>query len=75
LNFGLVLYTRVRKMGLEVIAEGNRVVVKVDGQTTADYSDPERRFPRGHILLFQVNEQIIEFRKIEIKELPATKDN
>jgi hypothetical protein len=59
---------------LEVIAEGNRVVVKVNGQTTADYTDSERRFARGHITLFPVNREQdphyrLEFRKIEIKEL------
>jgi serine/threonine protein kinase len=62
---------------LEVIAEGNRVIVKVNGQTTADYSDPERRFARGHISLLAMNRdrdglRYLEFRKIEIKELPPT---
>jgi hypothetical protein len=61
---------------LEVIAEGKRIVVKVKGQTTVDYRDPDPLFARGHITLFPVSgpsgEQI-GFRKIEIKELPADK--
>jgi hypothetical protein len=62
---------------LEVIVEGNHVVVKVNGQTTADYEDPERRFARGHITLVRVSPERdgrnpVEFRKIEIKELDAT---
>jgi CHAT domain-containing protein/tetratricopeptide (TPR) repeat protein len=61
---------------LEVIAEGNRVIVKVDGHTTADYSDPEERFARGHITLLAVNQvregqRYLEFRKIELKTLPS----
>ncbi|HLN31826.1 MAG TPA: protein kinase [Gemmataceae bacterium] len=61
---------------LEVIARGNRVIVSVNGQTTADYVDPERRFARGRITLFAMNrdrdpQRRIEFRKIEIKELPS----
>jgi Domain of Unknown Function (DUF1080)/TIR domain len=58
---------------LEVIAEGKRIVVKVNGQTTVDYRDPEPLFARGHITLFAVSgpsDEQIGFRKIEIKELP-----
>jgi serine/threonine protein kinase len=47
---------------LEVIAEGNRVVVKVNGQMAADYPDPERRFARGHITLFPVNREHLRTR-------------
>ena len=62
---------------LEVVADGNRIVVKVNGQTTADYPDAERRFPRGRITLLPVSGgwdkrpgiRQIEFRKIEIKEM------
>ena len=58
---------------LEVIAEGNRVVVKVNGKTTADHSDPERRFTRGRITLVGFNQirepdRRLELRRIEIKE-------
>src|SRR5262249_16353043 len=57
---------------LEVIAEGNRVIIKVNGHTTADYRDPDRRFACGRITLFAGNRvresgRRLEFRKIEIK--------
>jgi serine/threonine protein kinase/WD40 repeat protein len=59
---------------LEVTAEGNRVVIKVNGRTTADYLDNQQNFARGHITLFAgsgVNggQRRLQFRKIEIKEL------
>jgi hypothetical protein len=60
---------------LEVIAEGNHVAVKVDGKTTADYTDEQRRFTKGHIALQQHSggQTVVEFRKIEVKELPSAK--
>ena len=55
----------------EVIAEGNHIIIKVNGKTTADYTDDKRLFTRGHLALQQHNPQTVaEFRKIEIKELP-----
>jgi hypothetical protein len=57
---------------LEVIAEGNHITLKVDGQTTADYIDAGRRFTRGHIALQQHTPRtVVEFRKIENMELPT----
>jgi len=54
---------------LEVIARGNRLVIKVNGTTTADYTDTKRLFFSGHIALQQNGPlTIVEFRKIEIKE-------
>jgi hypothetical protein len=58
---------------MEVIAQDNRIIVKVDGKTTADFTDQKRRFTTGHIALQQHNPQTVaEFRKIEIKELPGS---
>ena len=59
----------------EVIAEGNHLVVKVNGKTTADYTDAKRLFTSGHVALQQLNPQTVaEFRKIEIKELTQADD-
>jgi serine/threonine protein kinase/WD40 repeat protein/cyclophilin family peptidyl-prolyl cis-trans isomerase len=58
---------------LEVVAVGDRVTVKVDGRTTADYLDPQRRFGRGHIALQEYKQTRIEYSKIEIKDLPPEK--
>ncbi len=54
---------------LEVIAEGNHIVLKVDGKTTVDYTDEKRLYSSGHIALQQFEPQTVaEFRKIEIEE-------
>jgi hypothetical protein len=54
----------------EVIAEGNHITIKVNGKTTANYTDAKRRFTSGHFALQQHNpETVAEFRKIEIEEL------
>ena len=55
---------------LEVIAQGNQIELKIDGATTADYADQGRQYSAGHIVLQQHGrETVVEFRKIEIKEL------
>ena len=54
---------------LEVIANDNHIVVKVNGQTTASYVDAGRSFPMGRIALEKYRPQtVVEFRKIEIRE-------
>jgi serine/threonine protein kinase/formylglycine-generating enzyme required for sulfatase activity len=59
---------------LEVIVQGNHIVVKTNGETTADYVDEKRCFASGHIALQQHTPTTeVEFRKLEIKELPAPK--
>jgi WD40 repeat protein/nitroreductase len=58
----------------EVIVEGNHILIKINGKTTADFTDEKRRFTSGHIALQQFLPQTVaEFRKVEIKELNATK--
>ncbi|HEY7425839.1 MAG TPA: family 16 glycoside hydrolase, partial [Gemmataceae bacterium] len=53
---------------LEVIVQGNHIVVKTNGETTAEYTDEKRCFASGHIALQQHTSQtVVEFRKIEIK--------
>jgi hypothetical protein len=56
---------------LEVIALGQRLVVKVDGKTTVDTTDD--RYAHGHIILQAMAGVVVEFRKIEIKTLTAPK--
>jgi formylglycine-generating enzyme required for sulfatase activity len=70
----LVAFTRpiVRPgewFSMEVIAEGNHIVIKVNGVTTADYVDSERLESAGHLALQQASPgRLVQFRKIEIKE-------
>jgi hypothetical protein len=54
----------------EVIAQGNHIIVKVNGKVTADFTDEKGRTASGHIALQQHDPQTVaQFRKIEIKEL------
>jgi hypothetical protein len=63
---------------MEVIAEGDHIIVKVKDKlgrvTTADRRDKKHGIRSGHIALQQVGADTeVEFRKIEIKELSAAK--
>ena len=57
---------------MNVVVRGDHVVVKVNGQSAADYVDPRPFASAGYIVL-QVHDARtrVEFRKIEIKELAA----
>jgi serine/threonine protein kinase/formylglycine-generating enzyme required for sulfatase activity len=58
-------------IALEIVADRNHIVVKVNGKTTVDYVDEEGSFTSGHIVLQQhTAPTVVEFRKIEIMELP-----
>jgi hypothetical protein len=60
---------------LEVIAQGNHLVVKVNGRTTADYTDDRQRFMRGRIALQTMERATVaEFRKVEVRELSPPPD-
>jgi hypothetical protein len=60
---------------LEVIAKGNHIVITVNGKTTTDYTDQKRRYSSGHIALQKaMRSTVVEFRKIEIKELSETRE-
>jgi serine/threonine-protein kinase len=56
---------------LEVIAVGNRVVVKVNDRPTAQttFTEPRQRRGKGHIALQAHPGTVVKFRKIEIKEI------
>jgi hypothetical protein len=57
---------------LEAIAVGNHITVKVNGQTTADWHDPNSTYNTGSLALQQYTGRTeVQFRKIEIKELSA----
>src|SRR5262249_24572468 len=54
--------------------EGKHIVIRVNGQTTVDAIDQKPTYDRGHFAL-QVERPlntVVEFRKVEVKELPAT---
>src|SRR5205807_3912861 len=58
----------------EVIAEGNHLIIKVNGKTTVDFVDKKNTFTKGHFALQQHDPgTVVMFRKIEVKELPSSK--
>ncbi len=59
----------------EVIADGNHITIKVNGVTITDHVDTTNAFKKGHFAL-QGHDPgtVVKFRKIEVKELPPSKD-
>lgn len=54
----------------EVIAEGNHIIIKVNGKTTVDFIDPNKTYMKGHFALQGHNlGTVVKFRKIEVIEL------
>jgi hypothetical protein len=59
----------------EVIAVGNHIIIKVNGKTTVDFIDKKNTYAKGHFALQQHDPgTVVQFRKIEVKELPASKE-
>jgi uncharacterized protein (TIGR03067 family) len=57
---------------LEVIAQGNRITVKLNGDTVAAYTDEKQTYQRGRIALeTYAPGTLLTFKKIEIKAPPA----
>ncbi len=60
----------------EVIADGNHIIIKVNGKTTVDFIDKENTYTKGHFALQQHDPgSVVQVRKIEVKELPPTKSD
>jgi hypothetical protein len=58
----------------EVIAVGNHIIIKVNGKTTVDFIDKKNTYAKGHFALQQHDPgTVVQFRKIEVKELPPSK--
>ena len=60
---------------LEIIALKDHIQILLNGKLITDYTDPDRKFTRGHIALcsWEGNDikTKVEFRKVEIRKLPA----
>ncbi len=54
---------------MEIVAMDNRILIKIDGRTAVDQSDSNRSFQRGHIALQCGVRTVVEFKKIELKDL------
>jgi uncharacterized protein (TIGR03067 family) len=58
----------------EVIAEGNHITIKLDGEVLVDLIDKDNSYRKGHLTLERADrDTVVQFRKIEIKELPLKK--
>jgi hypothetical protein len=58
----------------EVIADGNHIIIKVNGETTVDFVDNHNSYKKGRFAIQQHDPgTVIKVRKIEVKELPASK--
>ena len=58
----------------EVIADGNHIIIKVNGKVTVDFVDTKSTYMKGHFALQQHDPgTVVKFRKIEVKELPRRK--
>jgi Domain of Unknown Function (DUF1080) len=56
----------------EVIADGDHIIIKVNGETVVDTHDD--KYSKGHLAIQQHNEgSVVHVRKAEIKELPPSK--
>jgi hypothetical protein len=61
----------------EVLAQGNHIVIWVNGKKTVDFVDKKNTYTRGHFAIQQhppapgSAESIIQVRKIEVLELPS----
>jgi hypothetical protein len=59
----------------EVIADGNHIIIKVNGEKTVDFVDKKNTYTTGHFALQQHDPKtVVKFRKIEVIEPPAGKD-
>ena len=57
-----------------MIADGNHIIIKVNGKTTVDYVDEKNTYTKGHLAIQQHNlGSVIKVRKAEIMELPPSK--
>jgi len=61
---------------LEIIAQGNHIITKVNGRETVSCSDTQGKYAAGHLALAVAFPQtVVQFRKIEIRELPPSPPN
>jgi hypothetical protein len=58
----------------EVIADGNHIIIQVNGKTTVDFVDENNTYTKGHFAIQQHDPgTTIMVRKIEVKEGPPSK--
>jgi hypothetical protein len=57
-----------------IIADGNHIIIKVNGKTVVDYVDAQNRFQKGYLALQQHDPgSTVQYRNIMMRKLPARK--
>jgi hypothetical protein len=57
----------------EVTADGNHIIIKVNGKKTVDFVDESNAYTKGHFAIQHHDPTCkVMVRKVEVKELPAT---
>jgi hypothetical protein len=57
----------------EVIADGNHIIIRLNGMTTVDFVDEKKRHATGHFAFQQHHEgSVVTIRKAEVEELPRS---
>ena len=55
-----------------IIANGNHIIIKVNGKTVVDYIDTKNTFTKGYLALQQHNKgSVVEYKNIMMRQLPA----
>ena len=55
----------------DVIADGNHIVIKVNGKTVVDYVDEKNTYTKGYLALQQHNKgSVVEFKDLMYRPLP-----
>jgi hypothetical protein len=58
----------------DIIADGNHIIIKVNGKVTVDYVDEKRLHMKGYLALQQHNKgSVVEYRNLMFRKLPAKK--
>lgn len=58
----------------DVIANGNHIVIKVNGKTVVDFVDEKNTYTKGYLALQQHNPgSIVQYRNLMMRPLPAAK--
>ncbi len=57
-----------------IIANGNHIIIKVNGKTVVDFVDEKNTYTKGYLALQQHNPgSVVEYRNLMMRPLPATK--
>jgi hypothetical protein len=57
-----------------IIADGNHIIIKINGKTVTDFVDTKNTYMEGYLALQQHNKgSVVQFRNLMMREIPAKK--